>query len=194
MWCLVMDDLLTLLNQLGYETIGYADDLAVIVRSKHGSIISDRTQDALNLISGWYRGEGLNASPDKTILIPFTRKQILNLRTPNLNGIQLSFSKERKYLGVMLDAKLNWKSQIQRIKEKAIRSLMACKTLLERRCGLKPAMVRWLYLSVIRPMMTYESYVPSVPREPERSFGHLKKHISASGTRYGSLLFPFVHF
>ena len=76
-----------------------------------------------------------------------------------MNGVQLSFSKETKYLGVILDDKLNWKSQIQRIKEKAIRSLMACKNLLGRRWGLKPAMVRWLYLSVTRPMMTYGSYV-----------------------------------
>ena len=51
MWCLVMDDLLTLLNLLGYETIGYVDDLAVIVRGKDGSTISDRMQNALSLIS-----------------------------------------------------------------------------------------------------------------------------------------------
>ena len=87
MWCLVMDDLLTLLNLLGYETIGYADDLAVIVRSKDGSTISDRMQNALNHVSGWCRGEGLNANPSKTVLIPFTRRRILGLRSPNLNGV-----------------------------------------------------------------------------------------------------------
>jgi ribonuclease HI len=159
MWCLVMDRLLAMLRERGYEAIGYADDLTVVIRGIHGPTISDQMQSALNLIWRWCKAEGLNISPSKTTLVPFTRKRSLDLKPISLNGSNLTLSDQVKYLGVILDKKLNWASHAKAIKDKAIRNLMTCKSLLGRRWGLKPKMMRWLYLSVIRPMITYAAYV-----------------------------------
>lgn len=159
MWCLVVDSLLHKLLTLGFEAIGYADDLIVIVRGKHGPTISGRMQLALNVISSWCRSEGLNINPHKSVLMPFTRRSILNLEPITLFGTTLELSYQTKYLGLTLDSKLNWAPHIKAVKEKAIRNLMICKSLLGRRWGLKPKMMRWLYLSVIRPSIAYASYV-----------------------------------
>jgi hypothetical protein len=43
-----------------------------------------------------------------------------------MDGIEIKFSKETKYLGVVLDNKLRWDSQIKSIKERATKALMAC--------------------------------------------------------------------
>jgi hypothetical protein len=43
-----------------------------------------------------------------------------------MDGIEIEFSKETKYLGVILDNKLRWDSQINSVKERAIKALMAC--------------------------------------------------------------------
>jgi hypothetical protein len=44
-----------------------------------------------------------------------------------MDGIEIEFSKEKKYLGVVLDNKLRWDSQIKSVKERAIKALMACR-------------------------------------------------------------------
>jgi hypothetical protein len=44
-----------------------------------------------------------------------------------MNGIEIAFSIETKYLGVVLDSKLQWDSQIKSVKERATKALMACR-------------------------------------------------------------------
>jgi hypothetical protein len=42
-----------------------------------------------------------------------------------VEGVQREFSKETKYPGVVLNSKLLWNFHIKRVKEKAIKALMA---------------------------------------------------------------------
>jgi hypothetical protein len=49
---------------------------------------------------------------------------VLNgLKKPVMDGIEIEFSKETKLLGVVLDNKLRWDSQIKSVKERAIKAL-----------------------------------------------------------------------
>jgi hypothetical protein len=116
-------------------------------------------QEALNLISDWTNLENLSVNPSKMVLIPFTKRRNLNLKPPSINGITINFSKETKYLGVILDSSLTWNPHLLNIKNKAIGSLMACKTMVGKRWGLKPKMIHWIYQTVIMPMITYASFI-----------------------------------
>jgi hypothetical protein len=69
-----MDGLLTSLEQQGFETIGFADDLVIMVRGKHNKTISRRLQTSLNITWDWCVKEGLSVNPTKTVVILFTRK------------------------------------------------------------------------------------------------------------------------
>jgi ribonuclease HI len=159
LWSLVIDELLTNLEDRGYEVIGFADDLVIIVRGKDDSLLSDRIQSALNYATNWCRNSNLNINPKKTVVVPFTRRHKHSLRRPVVDGVAIEFSAETKYLGVILDRKLLWNSQIVRIKERATNALMACKGMIGQRWGLKPSMMQWLYTVVVRPMLTYASFV-----------------------------------
>jgi ribonuclease HI len=159
MWSLVIDDLLQILENQGFEVVGFADDLVIIVRGKHDETISDRMQLALNLTSNWCREQKLVMNPNKTILVPFTTRLKNNLKRPSLNNIEIEFSKEVKYLGVILDSKLNWNSQINNLKLKATKALMSCKRFLGRNWGLKPRIIHWIYTCIVRPMISYGSFV-----------------------------------
>ena len=159
MWCMVMDGLLSKLTQQGFETIAYADTLTLMLRGMDGRTVSDRMQLALDLTWDWCRNEGLRANPSKTTIIPFTKRLRLDLKTLTMNGTVLELSESTKYLGVTLDKRLTWKPHITKTKDKAIKNMMACKSILGRRWGLKPRLTNWLYTSVIRPMMTYASFV-----------------------------------
>ena len=159
LWSLVIDELLTELTDQGYEVIGFADDLVIMVRGYVDSILSNRLQSALNHAMKWCKDANLSINPMKTVVIPFTRRRKLSLTEPRMGEVTIKFSEDIKYLGVTLDSKLLWNSHIKRTKEKAVKALMACRSVVGQRWGLKPAMMRWIYLMVVRPMVNYASFV-----------------------------------
>jgi hypothetical protein len=121
LWSLVIDDLLTTLTLSGYEVQGYADDLVIIVRGKYESVLSGIMQTALNKVHNWCL-RGLSVNPAKTIIVPFTRRRVVHLMPPVLNGNTISFSTEVKYLGLILDRKLTWNAHLEETVGKATRA------------------------------------------------------------------------
>jgi hypothetical protein len=51
----------------------------------------------------------LSINPNKTVIVPFTRKRKINLREPILFNKTIQFSDNVKYLGLLLDKGLTWK-------------------------------------------------------------------------------------
>jgi hypothetical protein len=61
----------------------------------------------------WAVKEGVNISPHKTNIVPFTnRRQIEDIGSLTLHGKELTMLGEVKYLGVILDSKLNWNQHL----------------------------------------------------------------------------------
>ena len=72
-----------------------------------------------------------------------------------MNSAKLELSKEARLLGVTLDSKLTWKPHITRITRKATTALMQCKQIVGKTWGIKPSMMKWIYIAMIRPIMSY---------------------------------------
>jgi hypothetical protein len=138
-------------------------------------ILSARMQSALTLVRNWCLAEGLNVNPNKTIVVPFTKRRKVNLISPTVNGTTIAFSKEVRYLGVILDQRLNWNSHLERTINKAITALWACRRLLGKTWGLRPNMTYWSYITVIRPIVTYASLVWWPKVEEKTTQGKLQK-------------------
>lgn len=157
---MVVDSLLHHLNNQGLFTLGYADDLTILIRGKHAETVSELMQLALKLVEEWCDRENLKVNPNKSTLIPFTRKiKLEKLKAPTLFGKELYFEKEVKYLGVTLDHKLNWNTHVSNIVNKGKISFMATKRALGKTWGFNPQIVHWLYITVVRPMIAYGSLV-----------------------------------
>lgn len=159
LWSLVVDDLLNKLTDDGFEVIGFADDLVILVRGKFDLTISERMQHALNLTSQWCRNEKLNVNAAKTVLIPFTRRRKLTLKTLKINGLDLQYSKHVKFLGVLLDEKLNWNIHLEQVVNKATNALWISRKTFGKHWGLKPKMIQWIYTAIIKPRITYAALV-----------------------------------
>jgi hypothetical protein len=156
LWNLVVDRLLTLTNDLGFSTFGYAGDIVIIVQGKFAHTVREIMQKALNVVMKWAVKEALNISTHKTAMVPFTnRKKIEGLGPLKLHGKDLKMLDEIRYLGVTLDSRLNWNQHLQKI----IRKTQTTVALVRRTCGsywgLRPNMVHWLYTRVIRPSILY---------------------------------------
>jgi hypothetical protein len=153
LWNLVVDRLLIVTNDLGFRTLGYADDIVIMVQGKFEHTVRELMQSALDVVVNWVVKEGLNISPHKTTILSFTnRRKVGDLRPITLLGKELTMLGEVKYLGVILDSRLNWNQHLLKLIRKAVITFAVVRGMYGKRWGLRPSMMHWLYTRVIRPI------------------------------------------
>lgn len=156
LWLLVINDILVYLDKSRVDVVAYADDVAISISGFCLQTISDLMSNTLAKLSTWAQECGLNVNPSKTELVLFTKKiNIGNFRKPKLQGIELQLSNKAKFLGLILDSKLSWASNIDERIKKAQAAYYACRCAFGRSWGLSPKIVHWLYTAVIRPILLY---------------------------------------
>lgn len=160
LWNLVMDGLIARLDNDRHHVLGYADDLVILAHGKFNGTVRDRMQQALTVVTEWTSNVGLNISPLKSKIMKFTKRRNSEELGPlSLNGIHLNLVSEVKYLGIILDSRLTWNQQIERITKRAVSTLMVARRTHGKMWGLRPDMVYWTYNMVVKPTITYASVV-----------------------------------
>ena len=137
----------------------YADDLTSVVEGSDLHAVSINMQRSLRVIEQWCSDKGMSVNPQKTQMVMFTHKRRYVLPPITLFSTQLTTSPQVKYLGVILDSKLLWNLHCEKACEKATAGLMQCRRIVGKSWGLKPHMMNWIYMSVIRPIIAYASIV-----------------------------------
>lgn len=156
LWNLVVNSLLQTLSDEGFEVIGFADDVAVLVRGRFLSTVFDRIQRALRIVERWCRDSGLSVNPSKTSIVLFTKKRKLELgKTLLLFNKELSLTSTVKFLGLILDSKLSWRTHVDDRIKKACMTLGQCRRAIGREWGLKPKWIHWIYTRVVLPYFLY---------------------------------------
>jgi len=159
LWSLVADSLLSWLSKQGVFGQGYADDGCVLVCGKVLSTMSDVMQRILRGVESWCNKRDLRVNPGKTVTILFTRKyKPEQLRPMIFYGQQLVLTKQVKYLGVLLDSKLNWKAHNAKYK-KALAAFCELRRVAGKTWGTSPKVIHWIYTAALRPMLCYAALV-----------------------------------
>jgi len=169
LWNLVVDMRLAATNDLGFSTFGYADDIVIIVQGKYAHTVREIMQEVLNVVVKWVDKEGLSINPHKTAIVPFTnRRKTEGLGPLILHGKELEMLGEVKYLGVILDSKLNWNRHLQKIISKAQTTFALVRRICRKKWGLRPSMAYWLYTRVVRLSIFHGALVwwPKVMQKP----------------------------
>ena len=103
---------------------------------------------------------GLSVNPDKTRFITFARKRKLpDFFEPQFFGVKLGLSGLVKHLGVILDSPLTWREHVVVETRKAHNLLWMCRRACRVRWGLKPKVVHWLYIAIVRVSISFASIV-----------------------------------
>jgi len=157
LWSLVVDSLIAKLNAEGIYAQGYSDDLTILIRGKFESTLGDRVRAGIEIVESWCRDKGLKVNPKKTELVLFSRRRTgSNLVGKfKLFNVQLELSTQVKYLGVILDGKLNWIAHVKDKAQKAMAAFWICRNSFGRNWGLPSKAILWLYEAVIRPMLSH---------------------------------------
>ena len=100
------------------HTAEYADDVSAFSTGSDLQEVLERIQTYIDELQEWSETWGLKLNLTKTKAMVFSKRRINNLSL-SLDGDQIEFVKEHKFLGAIFDApSLTWKTQIQKIKEK----------------------------------------------------------------------------
>ena len=161
MWNFLFDVLLSRLQ--GFSAVkpyGYADDGMFLVSGICPETLVDLAQPAVDCAVAWGEENELSFSTRKTAVVLFNWKRSLKLsKILRMNGEELEYVKEVKYLGIKLNHKLKWQEHIlDRIKY--------CKGLMVRlraaigaRWGPSLRLMLWAFNSLVVLALSYGAVV-----------------------------------
>ena len=100
----------------------YADDANIFITGKNMAEIEEKFTQLSNAIFDWVGGNGLSLNIKKTNYIIFSQKGTLDYTfQPKINGKPIEQKQAARFLGVIIDNKLNWNQHIRAIKTKMAR-------------------------------------------------------------------------
>lgn len=160
LWNMVMDSLLRELDRKGLNPECFADDLLILLIGMCENTLCSLMNTAFAIVEKWCVKNGLTVNPDKSKLVLFTNKRkIEKVKLPTLFGKTLQFSDKVKFLGFILDKKLNWNEHIKERIRKATKIFWQCRRAFSKNWGLKPNVIYWLYTAIIRPILCYGCHI-----------------------------------
>ena len=154
-WLIAFNQAIKIINNNYVSGVGYADDCCILMGGTDQSHMVSRVQRAINKLIHWGNTCGLRFNHSKTVAILFSNNNKVFRRHIKIDGNNIPYSHRVKYLGLTLDSKLSWGLHI---KEKAIackRFLFMVARITKDAYGPSPKIMRWMFHSVVRPMMTY---------------------------------------
>ncbi len=134
--------------------IGFADDLTAWVTHASPDIASKTLESQLAKLNDWTKRWRLVVNKTKTEIICFTKSSSIQV-TVTLDGTPLKQVKDKKVLGVTTDENLTFRSHVDNIRAKALKSLCSVGRLLDETGGIRTELGLQLYNSLVLPVLTY---------------------------------------
>ena len=97
----------------------FADDTALMATGRNLIESTSKLQEANDSISNWCKSWKMKLNETKSVHVNFTQKRFVTQPRVKLNDIEVPHDNKAKYLGMTLDAKLNWKEHFK-IKKKEL--------------------------------------------------------------------------
>lgn len=137
----------------------YADDLLLYSTSIYIDSAAQNINFALHFLKLWLDKHGLELSPTKSIVVPFTRKNSIPPINVIYDGISIPIKSQAKFLGVLLDSKLNGSAHCEYIVEKCERHINLLRCLTGVWWGAHPFSLKLVYNALIRSTLDYGTYL-----------------------------------
>ena len=165
----------------GIECSLYVDDFVISYASQLLGTAERHMQQCLNSLQRWSDSNGFKFSPNKTVCVHFCRQRRLHPDpTLLLRGHRIPVVDETKFLGLIFDKKLNYKSHIMKIKTECTKALNLLIFLCNTDWGADRKVLLRLYRSLIRSKLDYGSIVYG---ETFKSYANMLDPIHNKGLR-----------
>ena len=163
LWNLVIDSLLRRLDSLNLSSSegmcqGYADDIMALRTSFSLDDARADMQSVIDEVGSWCAQHNLSLSSAKSSLVLFTWKRKNVSITPlTISGHTdpIPFTSDVKYLGVILNRKLNWGSQVKASVSKATKAAFTAQRVIGNNWGVNRKRSIWIYKAIVVPTIAY---------------------------------------
>ena len=149
-------DLLDLASQHQVTGLGFIDDIAYGVQGNSDKENAGKLKRILNEAEEWRRRHGVQFEISKYILVHYTRNKNKETKaSATVDRVTIKPSNEAKYLGVIFDQELRFKSHLQHAVKRGTNAALALCSIAKSTCGAPYKYVRQLYQAVIAPRTDY---------------------------------------
>lgn len=154
------------LNLAYGKIISYADDTALLFSCSTNSEVHEYAQHGFDIVNNWLQGHLLTLNADKTKYLNFTMRksqsaqisraihahQCNHFNNSFCHCPTISYTKNIKYLGVIIDETLSFSSHIEALSNRIRKLIYVFKTL---RTIADPKLVLNVYLSLCQTIINY---------------------------------------
>ena len=125
----------------------FADDVSLLSIGKIKYGIIKKARNTMKMILEWCKENGLQISVLKTKIVFWSKSNTKeHPKSITVDGNEFKLSKSVKYLGVIIDNKLNWNEHINEIVLKCKKTFFAVKKSIGKKWGLTPKQMMWIYI------------------------------------------------
>jgi hypothetical protein len=132
----------------------FADDTCLYTADRRESYLLRKLQRGLNTLEEWCEKWNIKINEDKIRAVYFSKRLRRVKSCLTLKGRAITFVNEVKYLGVTFDRRIAWKTHIDLVVTKALRTFVHIYSLLKSE-KLSDKTKMTLYKALIRSKMTY---------------------------------------
>lgn len=135
----------------------YADDTVLYTSDRKISLINTRLQKSAKTVGDYYKKWKIKINADKTALTCFTKRLTKQLPDEilDINQTEIKWTKEMKYLGMILDSRLTMRQHILHINQKIDKAIRLLYPLINRKSILSDRAKVHIYATYIRPIIMY---------------------------------------
>ena len=150
LFILYINDMCNVSNILKF--ILFADDTNIFCSGNNLKKLSELISQELNKLRDWFSVNKLSLNVSKTNFMVFSNTRKVENVEITINNTAITRVNSTKFLGVIIDEKLNWKEQIKSVRAKLSKSMFM---LNRAKCTLKYDAMLMLYNSIVLPHLTY---------------------------------------
>jgi len=179
LWNILYDGLLRETLPVGVEFLAYADDLALIGKSKYTYELERMLSAGAEIVRTWLSNNGLQLAVEKSEAIILTNTRVHNDFTMMLGGARINGAKCIKYLGIYLDAKLNFNEHANHTVTKAGKVANNLARILPNISAAKPKKRR-LLANVVHSIILYGSpiWAPKMSQKGKNELAKVQRRIA----------------
>lgn len=138
----------------------FMDDIGLFLRGKTLQEVQDTLQTVLQSFEQWSRDNGFQFSAEKTKVVHFCRKRKCPSQPVlHLNSQPLTVVQSHRFLGVVFDSRLTWRTHITQLRGQCMRALAPLRAVASFSWGADRATLLKLYMSLVRSKLDYGSIV-----------------------------------
>ncbi|GBN63193.1 putative RNA-directed DNA polymerase from transposon X-element [Araneus ventricosus] len=142
----------------------FVDDFQIHCSDEEMGFVEEKLQEVIDRINAWGKINGFVISSQKSVAIHFCKRRGLHPDPKlKLNNQTIPFVSEVKFLSLLLDKKLTFKSHVNHLKRKCTLSMNIVKMLSSSWYGAESSSLLKIYRALIRSKLDYGSAIYGSP-------------------------------